>query len=84
MEYFPHDTLYDCLKARSSPMSEEEARQATRQLLEGLDFMHKDNYAHRDLRPSVSISVKEKGETRVMLRVHAEHFHRLSISRFVA
>jgi calcium/calmodulin-dependent protein kinase I len=31
-----------------------EARHITQQLLEGLGFMHENNFAHRDLKPAVS------------------------------
>ena len=49
MEYFPHGTLHDYLVAVGSPMPVKEAREVTVQLLEGLGFIHAQNYAHRDL-----------------------------------
>ena len=53
MEYFPLGDLESCL---ISPIPEEEARQITFQILEGLLFMHENGFAHRDLKPTVSIS----------------------------
>jgi calcium/calmodulin-dependent protein kinase I len=51
MEYLELGDLERYLKPRLSPA---EARQITQQLLEGLGFMHDNNFAHRDLKPSVS------------------------------
>lgn len=53
MEYFPHGTLDDCIKAVPGPMTELDTRQVVKQLLEGLALMHAENYTHRDLKPSV-------------------------------
>lgn len=58
MEYFPHGTLYDYMKAKDSLIAEKEVKEMTSQLLEGLGFMHENNYAHRDLKPSVTIPLK--------------------------
>ena len=77
MEYFPHGTLHDYLKAVGSPMPEKEAREVTVQLLEGLVFMHAQNYAHRDLKPSVSIPLKFS--MCAILNISPEYFHRLPI-----
>ncbi len=40
------------------PLPSSEARQITQQLLEGLSFMHDNNFAHRDLKPAVSTCTK--------------------------
>ena len=50
MEYLELGDLEGHLKARLSLM---DARQITQQLLEGLIFMHSNDFAHRDLKPSV-------------------------------
>lgn len=50
MEYLP---LGDLQKYMVQPFAEDEAQQITLQLLEGLDFMHSDGFAHRDLKPQV-------------------------------
>ncbi len=51
MEYLQLGDLEGYLQ---TPLSHTEARQVTKQLLEGLEFMHDNKFAHRDLKPSVS------------------------------
>ncbi len=51
MEYLPHGDLEGCL---NNTRDHEAARQITQQVLEGLYSMHKNNFAHRDLKPGVS------------------------------
>ncbi len=50
MEYVPLGDLEPYLKA---PLPEPQARIITRQLLQGLAFMHENKFAHRDLKPGV-------------------------------
>jgi serine/threonine protein kinase len=53
MEYCRYGDLYHCLCKRSFlPFTE--VQELTRQLLEGLDHMHQNDFAHRDLKPGVS------------------------------
>ena len=52
MEYFSYGDLQNYL---SSLIPERETRQITSQILEGLLFMHDNGFAHRDLKPAVSI-----------------------------
>ena len=54
MEYFPHRDLQNYLL---SPIPEEEVQEIASQVLEGLAFMHDNGFAHRDLKPTVSISL---------------------------
>lgn len=53
MEFLPYGDLQQHL---SSPLSEYEGRQIVFQLLEGLDFMHDNGFAHRDLKPAIRAS----------------------------
>jgi serine/threonine protein kinase len=52
MEYFPLGDLQNYL---SSPLPETDVQQITSQILEGLLFMHDNAFAHRDLKPTVSL-----------------------------
>lgn len=54
MEYMPYGDLDQAVK---SPLQEPEARQIIFQTVEGVSFMHGSGFAHRDLKPSVSISL---------------------------
>lgn len=52
MEYLQHGDLTHYVK-NSSPCSANNARDITRQLLEGLVFLHELDIAHRDIKPQV-------------------------------
>ena len=54
MEYLPYGDLHKYL---NSPLPEKEGQHIVSQLLEGLDFMHDNGFAHRDLKPDVSLSL---------------------------
>lgn len=51
MEYLQLGDLEGYLKIR---LDQSEVRQIAQQLLEGLEFMHDNNFVHRDLKPGVS------------------------------
>jgi serine/threonine protein kinase len=60
MEYMPLGDLEHNVQqiekypAHSSPpLSEEEVKDISRQILEGLKIMHGEGFAHRDLKPQV-------------------------------
>jgi serine/threonine protein kinase len=53
MEYLPHGDLHKFL---GSPVQESEAKLIAHQILEGLVFMHRNGFAHRDLKPAVGHS----------------------------
>lgn len=50
MEYFENGDLQRYL---NHPFPEPEAKEIVYQILEGLRFMHKTSFAHRDLKPAV-------------------------------
>lgn len=50
MEY--HE-LSDLQKHLLKPFSEIEAQQITRQILEGLGYMHQNGFVHLDIKPAV-------------------------------
>ena len=50
MEYFKHGDLRSAITAS---ITEDEARDITRQLLEGLRVMHENGFTHRDMKPEV-------------------------------
>ena len=52
MEYIP---CGDLQKYMTKPLPETEAQQITFQVLEGLALMHENGFAHRDLKPAVSL-----------------------------
>ena len=55
MEYAQHGDLNDCVK---EPLPEHEVRTIAQQIVEALEILHERRWAHRDLKPSVSSSVK--------------------------
>ena len=55
MEYLPDGDLD---KHLHSPLPEREGQHIVSQVLEGLDFMHDNGFAHRDLKPAVSLAVR--------------------------
>lgn len=77
MEHLP---LGDLQKHIEKPFPERESQQITLQLLEGLDFMHSNGFAHRDIKPQVGVA-------QTMKAVHAlilpEHFRYISRSGLV-
>lgn len=52
MEYLEHGDLQ---KHLLRPIGEKEAKEITKQLVEGITFMHSEGFAHRDLKPAVSL-----------------------------
>jgi serine/threonine protein kinase len=57
MEYCHHGDLHHyLLQERLLPVTE--TQQLTYQLIEGLHEMHENDFAHRDLKPGVSILPK--------------------------
>lgn len=57
MEYIPLGDLETNVKAHSGRLAEIEARDITEQILSGLEIMHAESFAHRDLKPQVSLVI---------------------------
>lgn len=53
MEYIQLGDLEKNIKVHSGRVSEIEARDITEQILSGLEIMHAESFAHRDLKPQV-------------------------------
>ena len=54
MEYCEFGDLHKYMQDHGR-LPEQETREIAAQLAEGLQFMHSENFAHRDLKPRVSI-----------------------------
>jgi serine/threonine protein kinase len=54
MEYMPLGDLEKYVVARSGKIPEVEARNVAEQIMFGLEIMHAESFAHRDLKPQVS------------------------------
>ena len=54
MEYLPNGDLHKYL---TSPLPETEGQNIVSQILEGLQFMHDNGFAHRDLKPAVGLAI---------------------------
>ncbi|KAI5679926.1 hypothetical protein M9H77_01153 [Catharanthus roseus] len=57
-EYMEHN-LYQLMRERQGPLSEEEIRGMMSQLLQGLKYMHRNGYFHRDLKPENLLVTKD-------------------------
>lgn len=57
MEYLELGDLQDYLHGQKQPLPEVEAQCIMSQILEGLDLMHENGYAHRDLKPNVRFTM---------------------------
>ena len=56
MEYVPLGDLHKNVFAHSGKIPENEARDVAAQILSGLEIMHAESFAHRDLKPQVQHS----------------------------
>ena len=54
MEYMPLGDLEKFVVAQSGKIPEVEARDIAEQIISGLEIMHAESFAHRDLKPQVS------------------------------
>jgi hypothetical protein len=72
MEYFSLGDLSHHIQNITSPVLEHEAIQILSQILEGVDFMHRMKYAHRDLKPAVR-SLHAANDDQLMTIAIIEH-----------
>ena len=56
MEYCELGDLQGYL-SRTSPLPETQAQEITYQMLEGIRYMHENEFAHRDLKPGVRTQI---------------------------
>ena len=54
MEYLPYGDLDNYL---GSPLPEKQGQDIVVQVLEGVRFMHDNDFTHRDLKPAVSLAM---------------------------
>jgi serine/threonine protein kinase len=54
MEYLSLGDLYGYVQSREEQLSESCAQTVVFQVLEGVNFMHDNDFTHRDLKPQVS------------------------------
>ena len=74
MEYFEHGTLQDYLDKSNGLIPEYDAREIVLQLLFGIQVMHSENYAHRDLKPDVGQSYVPRGDHQLTIaRISSLH-----------
>jgi serine/threonine protein kinase len=57
MEYVPLGDLEKNVNVHSGRIPEIEARDITEQILSGLEIMHAESFAHRDLKPQVITTI---------------------------
>lgn len=69
MEYLSCGDLQSYLK---SPLTEGEAQCIVAQIIEGLKFMHDNDFVHRDLKPQVSLSHSDL--QRQLIIMHDEEY----------
>lgn len=56
MEYIPRGDLQKHLDEHPDrPLPEVEVREISKQILEGLSFMHENGFVHRELKPAVIV-----------------------------
>jgi serine/threonine protein kinase len=62
MEYVEQGDLFTYLKVSKQPLPEKEVAEIMYQILVGLDMMHENKFAHRDLKPQVSVPGSSSSE----------------------
>jgi len=61
IEYFPFPNLAEC------PLhSEEELKSVVRQLISGLEYLHKHNFCHRDIKPENILYDRKEGRVKII------------------
>eukprot|EP00736_Rhodelphis_marinus_P011289 Rmarinus@m.12205 len=64
MEYCPNGTLYEVIRRRTGLFRDADIWRIFRQIVEGLAFVHSNNFLHRDLKPS-NIFFAENGDIKL-------------------
>lgn len=60
MEYFPLGDLQQHM-SKTGPMAEADVCVIIYQVLEGLNYMHREGFAHRDIKPGVGVHIPSLG-----------------------
>jgi len=81
MEYFENGDLSECLSA-TSPLPEQEVQDIIFQVLEGVTYMHQNEFAHRDLKPKVFLHRYIYSHTHLLTQ-NAELISQIAPSRSV-
>jgi serine/threonine protein kinase len=76
MEYCRHGDLHHHIKSRRF-VPAGEVQQLAYQILEGLDQMHQNDFAHRDLKPGVCMNLTLDG--RILMAI--EYSHQINATR---
>jgi serine/threonine protein kinase len=79
MEYLEIGDLFTYLH-QNPPLPETEAKDIAYQILDGLGMMHQNSFAHRDLKPQVSLLFLHRDNKYISLRIFLEHPHQITSS----
>lgn len=77
MEYVPLGDLEKYMSG-NGPMQEADAQQVSFQILEGLSYMHREGFAHRDVKPGVSPSSFNLWRVSILTIAFQERAHQIT------
>jgi serine/threonine protein kinase len=80
MEYIPFGDLENYM-SNNGAMPEVDAQQVSFQILEGLSYMHREGFAHRDIKPGVSLSSSYLYKDAVLTTILQECAHQVPAAK---